>query len=69
MNAPSPVFTSRTRPSIPSASFFDMIDAAISGIDSTVDVASRRAYRNLSAGAISPVWPIITRPTSRRISW
>ena len=43
MNAPSPVLTSRTRPSIPSASFFDMIDAAISGIDSTVAVASRRA--------------------------
>ena len=43
MKAPSPVFTSSTRPSIPSASFFDMIDEAISGIDSTVAVASRRA--------------------------
>ena len=43
MNAPSPVLTSSTRPSIPSASFFDRIDAAISGIDSTVAVASRSA--------------------------
>ena len=29
MNAPLPVLTSSTRPSIPSASFFDMIEAAI----------------------------------------
>ena len=43
MNAPLPVLTSRTRPSIPSASFFDMIDADIKGMDSTVAVASRRA--------------------------
>ena len=43
MNAPLPVLTSSTRPSIPSASFFDMIEAEISGIDSTVAVASRRA--------------------------
>ena len=42
-NAPSPVLTSSTSPSIPSASFFDMIEAEISGIDSTVAVASRRA--------------------------
>ena len=43
MKAPLPVFTSSTRPSIPSASFLDMIEAAIRGIDSTVAVASRRA--------------------------
>ena len=43
MKAPPPVLTSSTRPSIPSASFLDMIDAAISGIDSTVAVASRIA--------------------------
>ncbi len=43
MNAPSPALTSRTRPSIPSASFLDMIEAEIRGIDSTVAVASRIA--------------------------
>ena len=43
MKAPPPVLTSSTSPSIPSASFFDMIDAEIKGIDSTVAVASRRA--------------------------
>ena len=43
MNAPSPVFTSRTRPSIPSASFLERIEAVMSGIDSTVAVASRSA--------------------------
>ena len=32
--------------------------AAMSGIDSTVAVASRNAYIFLSAGAISGVWPI-----------
>ena len=68
MKAPPPVLTSSTRPSIPSASFLDMIDAAISGIDSTVAVASRKAYRNLSAGAISAVWPIMTRPQAARTS-
>jgi len=43
MNAPLPTLTSSTRASIPSASFFDMIDDEISGIDSTVAVASRSA--------------------------
>ena len=43
MNAPLPVFTSSTRPLRPSASFFDMILAEISGIDSTVPVTSRKA--------------------------
>ncbi len=43
MKAPDPTFTSRTSPSRPSASFFDMIDDEMSGIDGTVPVASRRA--------------------------
>ena len=43
MNAPLPTFTSRTRASVPSAIFFDMIELAMSGIDSTVPVMSRRA--------------------------
>ena len=38
-----------------------MLDA-MSGIDSTVAVASRSAYIFLSAGAISGVWPIIAQP-------
>ena len=43
MNAPDPTLTSSTSPSIPSASFFDMIDAAMSGMHSTVPVTSRSA--------------------------
>ena len=43
MKAPVPVFTSRTRPARPAASFFDRIEAVISGIDSTVAVTSRMA--------------------------
>jgi hypothetical protein len=43
MNAPEPDFTSSTRPSVPSAIFLLMIELAISGIDSTVPVTSRRA--------------------------
>ncbi len=43
MNAPEPVFTSSTRASVPSAIFFDMIELAMSGIDSTVEVTSRNA--------------------------
>ena len=42
MNAPRPCFTSSTRASMPSASFLDRIEAAMSGIDSTVPVTSRR---------------------------
>ena len=45
---------------MPSASFFDMIDAEIKGIDSTVAVASRSAYRRLSAGAISAASIMVT---------
>ena len=43
MKAPLPVLTSSTRPSRPAASFFDRIEAVISGIDSTVAVTSRMA--------------------------
>ena len=43
MNAPVPTFTSSTSASVPSAIFFDMIELAMSGIDSTVPVMSRRA--------------------------
>ena len=43
INAPEPVLTSITRPSIPSASFLLKMLAVISGIDSTVAVTSRSA--------------------------
>ena len=43
MNAPDPTLTSRTSPEVPSAIFFDMIDEAMSGMQSTVEVMSRRA--------------------------
>ena len=36
MKAPVPIFTSMTSASSPAASFFDRIEAVISGIDSTV---------------------------------
>ena len=62
MNAPLPTLTSSTRASTPSASFFDMMEVAISGMDSTVAVASRRAYNLPSAGATSVVCPIKAKP-------
>ena len=43
MNAPEPTLTSSTSADAPSAIFFDMIEEAISGIDSTVPVTSRSA--------------------------
>ncbi len=43
MKAPLPVFTSRMSPEAPMASFFDMIEAVMSGSDSTVPVTSRSA--------------------------
>ena len=64
MNAPEPNLTSITSASSPAASFLDRIDATISGIDSTVPVASRIAYRRRSAGASSAVWPTIAQPAS-----
>ena len=54
---------SSTSPVRSSASFLLMMLAAMSGIDSTVAVASRSAYIFLSAGAISGVWPIIAQPS------
>ena len=53
MNAPDPAFTSSTIRSVPTASFFDITLAAISGSDSTVAVASRSAYSGPSAGTRS----------------
>ena len=41
--APRPTFTSKTRPSSPSTSFFDMIEAVMSGSDGTVAVTSLNA--------------------------
>ena len=43
MKAPSPTFTSSTIACAPAASFFDMIEAAISETSSTVAVTSRSA--------------------------
>jgi len=43
MNAPEPTLTSMTRPAFPAATFFDRIEAVMSGIDSTVPVTSRMA--------------------------
>ena len=51
--APEPTLTSITSASSPAASFLDRIEATISGIDSTVPVASRIAYSRRSAGARS----------------
>ena len=64
MNAPEPDLTSMISASRPAASFLERIDATISGIDSTVAVASRSAYRRRSAGASSAVWPTIAQPAS-----
>ncbi len=43
MKAPEPALTSIASAESPAASFFDRIDAVISGIDSTVAVTSRIA--------------------------
>lgn len=43
MKAPEPTLTSSTSDPVPSAIFLDMMDEAISGIDSTVPVTSRSA--------------------------
>ncbi len=51
MNAPLPTLTSSTSAAVPSAIFLDMIELAISGMDSTVPVTSRSAYSLRSAGA------------------
>ncbi len=67
MNAPLPTFTSSTSAPVPSAIFLLMIDEAISGIDSTVPVTSRRAYSFASAGARPEPAAQMTAPTSS--SW
>ncbi len=64
MKAPVPTFTSNSNDPVPSAIFFDMIELTTSGIDSTVAVMSRNAYRRRSAGTISALAAVITHPTS-----
>ena len=68
MNAPLPTLTSSTSAPVPSAIFLDMIELAMSGIDSTVPVTSRSAYRRRSAGARPGPAALITQPTRRRMS-
>ena len=65
MNAPLPTLTSSTSAAVPSAIFLDMIELAISGIDSTVPVTSRSAYSRRSAGARPAPAAQMTQPTSR----
>ena len=50
---------------MPSAIFFDMIDEAMSGIDSTVPVMSRSEYSRPSAGAKPEPAAQMTAPTER----
>ena len=69
MNAPSPVFTSSTSASSPSAIFLLMIEAAMSSRLSMVAVTSRSAYSLRSAGAISGVCPIMATPMFCSTSW
>ncbi len=69
MKAPLPNLTSITSASSPAESFFDRIEAVISGIDSTVAVTSRIAYRRPSAGARFDVCPMIAQPTSATTLW
>lgn len=52
MKAPVPVVTSSRMASEPEASFLDMMDDAMSGMQLTVAVTSRRAYIFLSATAM-----------------
>ena len=62
-NAPLPTLMSSTSPVRSSASFFDMMLAAMSGMDSTVPVTSRSAYSLRSAGTRCRVCPIMTQPS------
>ena len=68
-SAPDPTFTSMTSASRPAASFFERIDAVISGIESAVAVTSRIAYRRRSAGASAWVAPPIAQPAERTAVW
>jgi len=65
MNAPDPALTSSTSAPVPSAIFLDMIELAISGMDSTVPVTSRRAYSLRSAGARPEPAAHTTAPAAR----
>ena len=67
-NAPLPAFTSSTSASMSSATFFDTIELAMSGRDSTSTTRSRSAYSVRSAGATSRVCAQITAPASRSTS-
>ena len=71
MNAPLPHFTSSTREPSPAASFLLRMLPVISGIEGTVPVTSRSAYRRRSAGASSRVAPVMQHPTpsTTRRSW
>ena len=62
IKAPVPVVTSSRMASEPEASFLDMMLEAISGMQLTVAVTSRRAYIFLSATAIPSLWPMTDRP-------
>ena len=62
INAPVPVVTSSRMASEPEASFLDMMLDAISGMQLTVAVTSRRAYIFLSATAMPSLWPMTDRP-------
>ena len=64
MNAPFPVFTSRTIASDPLANFLLIMLLAIKDFSATVAVTSRSAYSFLSAGARLAVCPAIATPTS-----
>src|SRR5690625_8019620 len=54
INAPAPVFTSKTIASAPEANFLLIIELAIKGIALTVAVTSRKLYIFLSAGVKLP---------------
>ena len=58
---------SRSFMNVPSAIFLLMIELAMSGMQSTVLVMSRRAYSFLSAGASPAPAAQMTAPTSSRI--
>ena len=62
MKAPLPNFTSRTKASLPPASFLLMMLEAIKDTSSTVAVVSLKAYIFLSAGTRSAVCPTTAIP-------
>ncbi len=64
MNAADPVLTSNTNAVSPSAAFFEMMDAVMSGTLSIVCVTSRMAYNTPSAGAMASFWTAMQHPTA-----